>query len=90
MSDDGDTVKIGLAKLQLRSGDLLCVSVPDSWNGADVAAFEAWLRCEFSEVLAGVAIMVIPAEAQILVRHRRDPQGSAMLLAARSPSGAVN
>jgi hypothetical protein len=37
---DEDTVKIGLAKLQLRPGDLLCVSVPDSWTGADVVAFQ--------------------------------------------------
>jgi len=89
MSDD-DTVTIGLAKLQLRPGDLLCVSVPDSWTGADVAAFETGLRCEFAELLSGVIVLVLPAQAQIMVRTRRDPQGSVALLTRRAASQAVN
>ena len=60
MSDGDDTVKLGLAKLQLRPGDLLIVSVPSEWNGADVAILEAELRCDFSELLPpGTVIMVI-------------------------------
>jgi hypothetical protein len=88
MSDGDDTVKIGLAKLQLRPGDLLCVSVPDSWTGADVAAFEAALRADFS--LDDIAILVIPETAQIFVRHRREPSGAAALRQMPPATKAVN
>jgi hypothetical protein len=85
-----DTVQIGLAKLQLRPGDILCVSVPDSWTGADVTAFETGLRCEFAELLCGVIVLVLPAQSQVMVRTRRDPQSSVALLTCRAASQAVN
>jgi predicted ABC-type transport system involved in lysophospholipase L1 biosynthesis ATPase subunit len=64
--------------------------VPDCWNAVDVAAFEAGLRCEFAEQLAGVIIMVIPEAGKVLMRTRRDPQGAANLLRLIAPSKAVN
>ena len=91
MSDGDDTVKLGLAKLQLRPGDLLIVSVPSEWNGADVAILEAELRCDFSELLPpGTVIMVIREPSRVFVRHRPEPLGTAALRQMPPATKAVN
>jgi hypothetical protein len=90
VSEDTNELQIGLAKLRLRSGDLLIIGLPDSWPVTDVIEFEAGLRAEFSEQLTGVAIMVIPVTSQIFVRHRREPSGTAALRQMPPATKAVN
>lgn len=89
MSDD-DTVALALTKLSPRAGDMVVVTVPSEWSGHAVAEFEASLRYSFAEILQGVALLVIREESKVVCRHRPAPRGSALLLAARSPSSSVN
>ena len=89
MSDD--TVQIGLAKLQLRPGDLLIVSVPSEWNGADVAILEAQLRGDLGDLLPpGTVIMVIRESSRVFVRHRPESWGVAALRQMLPATKAVN
>jgi len=85
-----DEVTLAISKLSPRPGDMVVITVPNSWNGHDAAEFEATLRYNFAEVLAGVALLVIPEESKVVVRHRPAPRGSSLLLAARPTTDAVN
>jgi hypothetical protein len=87
MSDD---IVLAITKLSPRRGDLIIITVPDTWNGAEVQAFECGRQREFGGVLNGAIVMVIPEQSRILVRHRPDPQGAANLVRLIAPSAAVN
>jgi hypothetical protein len=90
MSDGETTVTLAITKLSPKPGDMVVITVPPSWSDHAAAEFEASLRYSYAEVLAGVAILVVPEQSKVVCRHRPAPRGSALLLAARPPTDAMN
>jgi hypothetical protein len=90
MSDGETTVTLAISKLSPKPGDMIVVTLPSSCSSHDAAEFEASLRYSYAEILQGVAILVVAEESRVVCRHRPAPRGSALLLAARPPSDAVN
>jgi protein involved in polysaccharide export with SLBB domain len=59
--------EIGIAKLRLKPGDVLLITVPDEWTVEHIARFEEWGNIAYGPFLNGARIIILSAGMTVSV-----------------------
>ncbi len=51
--------EIGIAKLELKRGDVLLVTVPDEWSPDMILAFHSWFTDVYDSIMHGAKVMIL-------------------------------